>query len=825
MDSLTAVFPGQGSQYPGMARDFYDRYPVSRRTFEEASAALGEDLIQISFQNDPRLNLTEFTQPCILTAEIAMYRAIVEKHGIEPRYFAGHSLGEYAALVAANVMPLDVAVRATRRRGALMQAAVPVGQGAMAALLMDDIETSGVVELIRERGVEIANRNSPHQLVISGAKDAVNALMDQLDERFEELTVVPLNVSAPFHSGLMRGIESEFEETLRKVEHQLNADNASRVYSNYTGELHDPALLITNLVRQISGTVQWTRNMNGIARDSTTILEIGPGCPLQKFFAKIGATVNAIPDVAALQANAALLESLRRPVPAREFAGVGAPSSGATFAPISAPPRLTVPQTPHAMSPERVAQTPSNHPSSVEPKQKIRAETLGDRAFREDHGLKYAYVVGAMVHGISSEEMVIRMGRAGLLAYYGTGGLSLQRVEAAIVKIQNELRNGEPWGMNLLSNLNQPEMEDQTIDMYLKHGVRRVEASAYTLITPALVRYRLSGVTENSDGTLSVPNKVMAKLSRPEVAQVFLSPAPERIVKLLQERGQISADEARLAARIPMADDICAESDSGGHTDKGVMSALLPAILVMRDAAMKEFQFSRRIRVGAAGGLGTPAAIAAAFVMGADFVLTGSVNQCTVEAATSDTVKDMLAAADIQDFAMAPAGDMFEIGARVQVFRRGTFFPVRANKLYELYVRCDSLEAIDAPTRELIERDYFKKSFEQVWQETQEYYRSRGDTAQLDKAARSPKHKMALVFRWYFGRTMRLSYTGDPNESIDYQVHSGPALGSFNRWFKGGPLENWRDRHVDDVATALMRGAADVLNDQFARFMSQGETR
>ena len=211
--------------------------------------------------------------------------------------------------------------------------------------------------------------------------------------------------------------------------------------------------------------------------------------------------------------------------------------------------------------------------------------------------------------------------------------------------------------------------------------------------------------------------------------------------------------------------------------------------------------------------------------MGADFVLTGSVNQCTVEAATSDTVKDMLAAADIQDFAMAPAGDMFEIGARVQVFRRGTFFPVRANKLYELYVRCDSLEAIDAPTRELIERDYFKKSFEQVWQETQEYYRSRGDTAQLDKAARSPKHKMALVFRWYFGRTMRLSYTGDPNESIDYQVHSGPALGSFNRWFKGGPLENWRDRHVDDVATALMRGAADVLNDQFARFMSQGETR
>ncbi|MEQ9364835.1 MAG: hypothetical protein RIF32_11350, partial [Leptospirales bacterium] len=123
-------------------------------------------------------------------------------------------------------------------------------------------------------------------------------------------------------------------------------------------------------------------------------------------------------------------------------------------------------------------------------------------------------------------------------------------------------------------------------------------------------------------------------------------------------------------------------------------------------------------------------------------------------------------------------------------------------------------------TRELIERDYFKKSLNEVWRETEAYYRSKGDLAQLEKAERSPKHKMALVFRWYFGRTMRLSYEGDPNLSIDFQIHSGPALGSFNRWFKGTAYENWRDRHVDTIATALMQGAAGVLNERFKQLRS-----
>ncbi len=164
-----------------------------------------------------------------------------------------------------------------------------------------------------------------------------------------------------------------------------------------------------------------------------------------------------------------------------------------------------------------------------------------------------------------------------------------------------------------------------------------------------------------------------------------------------------------------MADDICVEADSGGHTDRGVAATLLPAIQRQRDAAMAAHAYRKSIRVGCAGGIGTPEAAAAAFVLGADFILTGSINQCTVEAGTSDLVKDLLQEMQVQDTDYAPAGDMFEIGARVQVLKRGLFFPVRANKLYELYRSVDSIEQIDPGTARMIQEKYFQRSLAEVY--------------------------------------------------------------------------------------------------------------
>ena len=191
------VFPGQGAQRVGMAKDFVAAYPESAAVFAAASAATGLDMAELCFTENEQLNQTEFTQPAILTAEIAMFAALKAHYGFAPRVFAGHSLGEYTALVAAGVVPLEAAVQIVRKRGALMQQAVPLGVGAMAALISDDLATFDYQAVVKETGAEIANFNSAKQVVISGPKAAVEEASRVLKEKFPTLTVIPLNVSAP----------------------------------------------------------------------------------------------------------------------------------------------------------------------------------------------------------------------------------------------------------------------------------------------------------------------------------------------------------------------------------------------------------------------------------------------------------------------------------------------------------------------------------------------------------------------------------------------------------------------------------------------------
>lgn len=445
----------------------------------------------------------------------------------------------------------------------------------------------------------------------------------------------------------------------------------------------------------------------------------------------------------------------------------------------------------------------------------ITTTSLGCPEFRQDHGLRLAYVAGSMVRGIASVPMVVAMARAGCLGYFGTGALRLPAIEAAIAEIKAALPNGEAFGMNLLSNAASPEFEMATVDLLLRHGVTRVEASAYMQLTPALVKYRAKGLKRDARSHVGPGNMILAKLSRPEVAAVFLAPAPARMLEQLSAEGAITAEEAELARGVPMADDICLEADSGGHTDMGVLSARLPAIMRQRDQAMAEHGYARRIRVGGAGGIGTPEAAAAAFVLGADFILTGSVNQCTVEAGTSDTAKDMLQQMNVQGTDYCPSGSLFELGAKTQVLKQGVFFPARANKLHELWRQHDSLEQIDAKTRMQIQDRWFRRSFEEVWAETRDYY-LKAAPAEIAKAEQSPKHRMALIFRWYFVHTMRLAAQGDPERKVDYQIHCGPALGAFNQWVRGTELEDWRNRRVADIARMLMEETATLLNRRFA---------
>jgi trans-AT polyketide synthase/acyltransferase/oxidoreductase domain-containing protein len=436
------------------------------------------------------------------------------------------------------------------------------------------------------------------------------------------------------------------------------------------------------------------------------------------------------------------------------------------------------------------------------------ARQLGSEVFRRRHGLRYAYVAGGMYRGIASPELVARLGRAGMLGFLGTGGLGPAEIERGIKEVQAALAEDQPYGVNFIADHDDPAAEQAVVEVLLRHGVRLVEASAFIRMTPALVRYRATGLRRGPGGEPVCDHRVLAKVSRPEVAAAFMAPPPDAVLDRLLADGALTAEQAELARRVPMSHDVTVEADSGGHTDGGIPTVLLPAMLELRGRVQAEHAYAEPICMGLAGGIGTPAAVAAAFVLGADYVLTGSVNQCTVEAATSDVVKDMLQDIDVQDTGYAPAGDMFELGSKVQVLRKGVFFPSRGARLHALYTHHDSLDDLPAQTRALLERTYFRKPLADVWADVARHLRASGRTEVLDRAEKQPKQKMALVFRRYFGYSARIALEGRPEDKVNYQVHTGPALGSFNQWVKGTPHESWRHRHVDEIGLLLLDGAA-----------------
>jgi len=442
-----------------------------------------------------------------------------------------------------------------------------------------------------------------------------------------------------------------------------------------------------------------------------------------------------------------------------------------------------------------IAYVPALHPAD-----------LGDPIFKQTHNLKYAYVAGAMANGITSVEMVSKAGKAGTLGIFGAAGLLPAEIENAIDRLL-PLAGQFPFGFNLIHSPFDMELEKKTVELYLKRGIHLVSASAYLDLTLPVVHYRVKGIHKDKDGTIVCPNKIIAKVSRSEVARKFLSPPPKKLLKQLVNLGKITEHEASLAAFIPMAEDLTAEADSGGHTDNRPAMALLPTIMALRDEISATFNYGRTPCVGLAGGIATPYSAAAAFAMGAAFILTGSINQACLEAGTSETVRMMLSEAGQADVTMAPAADMFEMGVKVQVLKRGTMFPQRAGKLYELYTAYDSFDQIPPQQRASLERDYFRGRFDEEWEKTKAFF-SKRDPKQIELGENNPKHKMALVFRSYLGQSSNWSNIGEPTRKIDYQIWCGPAMGAFNQWVKGSFLQKPENRQTVTVALNLLVGAA-----------------
>ena len=443
------------------------------------------------------------------------------------------------------------------------------------------------------------------------------------------------------------------------------------------------------------------------------------------------------------------------------------------------------------------------------------ANQLGDPGFRRDYGLKYAYKTGAMANGIASEDLVIAIGRSQLLASFGAAGLVPQRVLKAIETIQKNLRS-ETYAFNLIHSPNEEALESGAVQLYLEKGVQVVEASAFLALTEHIVHYRVAGLSQDPEGKVVINNRVIAKISRREVASQFMQPAPDRFLKQLLAKGKITELQARLAAQIPMADDITIEADSGGHTDNRPLAVLLPSIIRLRDEVQEKHQYEHKIRVGAAGGISTPDSALAAFMMGAAYVVTGSVNQACVEAGTSEHVRKLLATVSSTDVMMAPASDMFEMGVELQVLKRGTLFGPRAKKLYDYYMRYKSIDEIPEAERLKLEKQVFQKSLEAVWRECIDFFEKR-DPLQIERAKGNPHRKMALIFRWYLGLSSNWANAGSAGRAQDYQIWCGPSMGAFNQWVKGSYLEDYQNRKVADVAEQIMRGAAYLYRIQSLR--------
>lgn len=290
MGKIVFMFPGQGAQYVGMGKDFYEKEKAAREIFEKASHITGLDIPAICFEENEKLSITEYTQIAMVTVEIAILK-VLEERGIRPQAAAGLSLGEYGAIVAAGVMQADTALAIVRRRGVYMQEAVPTG-GAMAAVL--GLSTDVIEETCEQTEgiVSIANYNCPGQIVITGEADAVRRAGEALQQKGAK-RVVPLNVSGPFHSQMLTGAGERLRKDLERAQLlEFSIPYVANLTADYVRSTEPVREL---LEKQISSPVRWQQSVERLLADGfDTFVEIGPGRTLSSFVKKINREVTVL---------------------------------------------------------------------------------------------------------------------------------------------------------------------------------------------------------------------------------------------------------------------------------------------------------------------------------------------------------------------------------------------------------------------------------------------------------------------------------------------------------------------------------------------------
>lgn len=471
---ITYVFPGQGSQQKGMGQGLFEQY---QHLTDQADQILGYSIEKLCTEKSYLdVNHTEYTQPALYVVNALSYLKRVEETGRKPDFAAGHSLGEYNALMAAGAFDFETGLRLVKKRGELMGRITGGGMAAVIGLSKEQV--TAVLEEHRLYDIDVANENTPQQIVISGPKKEIEKARAVFENTKDVKLFHPLNVSGAFHSRYMNEAKQVFKQYIDSFQF---APLAIPVISNVYAEPYHQDRLKDTLSEQMDNTVKWTDSIRFLmGRGEMEFAEIGPGTVLTGLIHRIKNEAEPLTYIP--KKNPAISAHLKE---------------------------------------QRNVQAG------------ITAESLGSAEFKQDYHLTYAYLAGGMYRGIASKEMVVKLSRAGMMGFFGTGGLSLKEVEDAIHAIQGELGKGQAYGINLVHNMKHTESEEKMIDLLLRNQVSIVEASAFLSVTPVLVRYRAKGVKRNQNGDVICSNRLIAKISRPEVAESFLSPAPENMLQKL----------------------------------------------------------------------------------------------------------------------------------------------------------------------------------------------------------------------------------------------------------------------------------------------------
>lgn len=736
----------------GMGDGLFDKFPDLCKI---ADSVLGYSIKTLCLENpDNKLTNTLYTQPALFTVSVMEYLDSINNGEEKPNYVLGHSVGEYAALCAAEVFDFETGLQLVKKRGELMAKA---NGGKMAAII--GLKFDEVKKLLNEnnlKDIDIANYNSKMQIVISGTSDSIINAEKVFMEAEGCRRYIILNVSGAFHSRYMADASKEFRQFINNFEFH---EPKITIISNVNARPYNNSELKDILCKQISSTVNWTDSIRYLmGKGVNTVIQKGPGTVVRDLSNRIMKECEPL-----------IINELADTVPDNDYRNNS--DKKTNFA-------------------------------------------LGSESFLKDYNVRYPCAIGGMYKAISGVDMIVKCANSGILAFYGTGGIPFEKIRTDLQNIKYQLGCNKPFGVNITANPKKLNSEIDIIRLLINENINIIEASGFLNISKALVLYRLKGLHKDTRGNLICSNKIMAKTSLPDSLEKFMSHPPEKLVKELLAEGMISSDEAALSEYIPMADDITIEADSGGHTDCGSFNTLIPSMIIRRNKFAEKNHYAKNVRIGAAGGIGTPAAAAAAFIMGADYIMTGSINQCTVEADTSDIAKSMLNDMNEKDTEYAPAGDSFEAGsAKLQVLKKGTLFSRRSRKLVDLYLCHDSLNEIDPKIISKLERDIFRKSINEIYEDVKAHY----NHDVISRMESDEKFKMACIFRWYFARSTEYALKGIETEKSNYQIQCGQSMGAFNEFLKDTPLYNWKNRNIDKITEYLFEQTKQYINEKISK--------